>query len=97
MSSSFVVLTFTSSHGGAPFYESLMVGVKVDFLLSTPHELSQQIQVGLRCLFIPLSLPFSHDSLSRGPQRLPLHREIRVMYTSDSSEGMQLYGCKIDT
>ena len=45
-----VTVTFSSSHGGSPFYESLMVGVRLHSLLPTPHELCQQIQVGLQCL-----------------------------------------------
>ena len=67
------IVTFSSSHGGSPFYDSLMVGVRVNSLLSTPHELSQQIQVGLPCLSMPLPLYlFSHDSLCAGPPGLPL-------------------------
>ena len=48
------MVTFSSSHGDSTFDESLMVGVRVHYLHSTPHELSQQMQVGLPCLVMPL-------------------------------------------
>ena len=70
---SFVIVTFSSSHGGSPFYESLMVGVRVHSLLSTPHELSQTNTSGIAMsLHASFSLLFSHDSLSAGPPGLPL-------------------------
>ena len=44
---SFAIVTFSFSHGGSHLYESLMVGVRVHSLLSTPHELSQLTQSGI--------------------------------------------------
>ena len=52
------IVTF-SSYGGSPLYTSLMVGVKAHSLVSTPHELSQQIYMGLTCLFVLISLYLS--------------------------------------
>ena len=77
MNYSFAIVTFSSSHGGSPFYESLMVGVRVHSLLSTPHELSQTNTSGIALSpSLHASLPFSHDSLSAGPPGLPLHWEL---------------------
>ena len=44
MKYNFNIVTFSSFPGRSPFHESLMVGLGVDSPLSTPHELSQQIQ-----------------------------------------------------
>ena len=44
---SFAIVTFSSSHGGSPFYDSLIVGVRVHSLLSTPYELSQTNSSGI--------------------------------------------------
>ena len=56
---SFTIVTFSSSHGGSPIYESLMVGVSVHSPLSTPHELSQTNTIRIACFFMPLSLYLS--------------------------------------
>ena len=53
------IVTFSFSHGDSPFYENLMVGGRVHSLLSTPHELSQQIQVGLPWLSMNMHLYLS--------------------------------------
>ena len=62
------IVTFSSSHGGSPFYDSLMVGVRVNSLLSTPHELSQT-EVGLPCLL--LSMPLYLSAMTPQVQVLP--------------------------
>ena len=67
----FVIVTFSSSRGGSPFYESLMVGVRFNSLLCTP--LLPNTSGIVMSLHAYASLPFSHDSLSAGPPGLPLH------------------------
>ena len=54
----------------------LMVGVRAHSLLSSPHELSQAHTSGIAMSLhtFHASLSFSHDSLSAGPRRLPLHK-----------------------
>ena len=66
----FTVVTFSSSHEGSPFYESLMEGVSIHYLFSTPHELSEQIQV--ESIF-HASEHISHNSLGASPGKLPQH------------------------
>ena len=46
-----------------------MVGVRVHPLHSTPHELSQKIQVGLTCAFRPSSYLFVHVLKSTDPRK----------------------------
>ena len=59
MISSFVIMT-SSSHGGSPLRKSLIVGVRVHALLSTPHELINKYKVELPyLLFAPLCSPFN--------------------------------------
>ena len=47
MSYCLVIFTFSPSHKGSPFYETLMVEVRFHSLLFIPKELSQQIQSGI--------------------------------------------------
>ena len=87
----FVIVTFSSSHGGSHFYESLMVGVRVHSLISTPHELSQTNTSGIvMSLHASFSLPFSHDSLSAGPPGLPLQL-VSEQTLREQSHGMKVH------
>ena len=67
---SFVIVTFSFSHGGSPFYKSLMVGVRVNSLLSTPHELSLTNTSGIAMPLL-LSLPLYLSAMTPLVQVLP--------------------------